>query len=171
MDDEEFKRRLSEVAEWRIPETITGTKDGDAKKRRGRKSSEELYQEAREEIFLEEFGGVNHTFPPQILKVKKESCVCNDCGKFCESGRQKEKKLYETGTAKKRNWRERCVTCGLHQNPFTGKFELQPQAASHVWTDFLRERKGEYKSKFARAQELLKDQEEIRINPENPHKI
>lgn len=146
MKDDEFKQKLSEVAEWRIPETVTGTKDGKAKKHRrpGRPSAEDLFLEQQEELFLEQTGGVNPTFPPQITKLKTCSTTCEDCGKFCENGRHAEKKLYQTGA--KKNWRERCLTCRKFKNPFTGKFDLTYSQAPLVWTDYLKERKGTYKT-------------------------
>lgn len=140
MDDKLFRQMLSEVADWKIPETLQETTTN-AKKKRGRKSNEELYQEAREQIFQEEFDGINTTIPPLLLRIKSNPCVCDDCGAHCPEGRKKEKKLYETGARKKRNWREKCITCNKAQNPFTGKFDLTPTEASHVWTDFLRQSK------------------------------
>lgn len=145
MDNELFKQKLSQVADWKIPDTPRET-SLNAKKQRGRKTNEELYQQAREEIFHTEFGGVNPTYPPMLLSVKNQATLCSDCGCDCSQGRRKEKKLYETGKDKKRNWREKCITCGLHQNPFTGKFDLTAERASHVWTQFLRETKGLYQT-------------------------
>lgn len=171
MDKELFKKRLSEVAEWEIPK-LSQTDLKESKRRaRGRKSAEERYQEEHEQVFAKLFQGVNPTAPPVLLKVKSSACVCDDCGKECPNGRHKEKKLYETGKEKKRNWRERCVTCGLSQNPFTGRFELTISEAPHVWTDYLRERKGEYKSKRSRSQLPPEGHEVIRIYPEKPHEI
>lgn len=166
MNDQEFRKKLSEVADWKIPERQQETSIN-AKKKRGRKSAEELYQEAHEEIFLEMFDGVNPTIPPLLLRVKNQETTCEDCGKTCPNGCHKEKKLYETGRGKvkKRNWRERCMTCGLHQNPFNGKFELTTTEASRVWTDWLRDRKGNYKGKFIKAKE------EIAIKASNPNSI
>jgi hypothetical protein len=155
MKDEEFKQRLSEVAEWEIPKLSLTTIKQAKQKARGRRSAEDKYQEEHEQVFAEIFDGINPTAPVQLLKVKAAACDCEDCGAHCPNGRHKEKKLYQTGVKQKKNWRERCVTCGLHQNPFTGKFELTINEASRVWTDYLRDRKGEYKSKFARAKEEL----------------
>lgn len=155
MDDEEFKRRLSEVADWKLPDTPRET-SLNAKKKRGRKSAEDEYQELREEIFYEEFGGVNPTYAPMLIKVKCQPTTCEDCGKLCPSGRKKEKKLYETGSKKNRNWREKCVTCNMAKNPFTGKFDLSTQQASFVWTNYLRETKGLYKTSGNEAREKMK---------------
>jgi hypothetical protein len=142
MDDELFKQKLSEVAEWRLPK-LTPTDIREAKKSaRGRRSREEIYQEEHEQVFAELFDGVNPTFPPEIIRIKPAACKCEDCGRHCAAGRQKETKLYETGG--KRNWRSRCLTCEMHQNPFTGKYDLKSSEASRFWTDFLRETKGIY---------------------------
>lgn len=154
MDNEEFKRRLSEVADWKIPATPRET-SLNAKKKRGRPSAEEQYQDAREEMFFEEFGGVNPTYPPMLVKLKNQECVCEDCGNTCPSGRKKETKLYETGAKKVRTWREKCLTCNKAKNPFTGAFDLTISEASYVWTDFLRDSKGMYKTKANAAREAM----------------
>lgn len=163
MDDQEFRRRLSEVAEWHIPKlSATDIKESEKRKRgRGRPSDEELYQEAHEEIFLDIYNGINPTTAPEILKLKPAECVCEDCGTICPSGRKKEKKLYETG--EKRNWREKCLTCNKNKNPYTGKFDLTPSEAPHVWTDFLKDRKGAYKTK---KNEAIKESGIIRFYPD-----
>lgn len=138
MDDEEFRKRLSEVAVWEIPKTPRETSLNN-KKKRGRKSNEELYQELREEIFLEEFDGTNPTYPPMLVKLKCQPTTCEDCGEHCPSGRQKETKLYEANN--KRHWRERCVTCSRTKNPYTGQFDLTNATASHIWNAWIRELK------------------------------
>ena len=168
MDDKLFKQLLSQVAEWHIPETITSTKDGKPKKlrKRGRPSAEDKFLEQQEEIFLEQTGGVNETFPPQLLKLKNCPTVCEDCGKDCPNGRHAEKKLYQTGD--KPNWRERCLTCQKSRNPFTGKFDLSFSEASFVWTDYLKERKGAYKTEGNKARGIIQnDLETITFYPEN----
>lgn len=157
MDDKLFKQKLSQVAEWRIPETMTSTQSGDAKSppRRGRPSNEDLFMEENEERFLAEHGGVNPTFPPQVLKVKCQAQTCGDCGKFCENGRHTEKKHYVTNNI--RHWRERCVTCGLHYNPYTQQYDLNKSRASTVWNGFLRDSKGSYKTKANQARQQFKN--------------
>ena len=158
MDNEEFRRKLSEVANWTIPKlSPTDIKESQQKKRgRGRPSYEEQYQDAHEEIFLEIHNGINPTHPPELKGLKCQPTTCEDCGAHCPNGRHKETKLYETGrTTKKRNWRERCVTCQKHKNPFTGQFDLTPSEAPHVWTAFLANRKGVYQTEGNKARELL----------------
>ncbi len=153
MDDKLFKQLLSQVADWQIPKlTETDLKLSKQSKRgRGRPTNEEQYQQAHEEIFLDLYNGINPTHPPQLLKLKNCSQICRDCGKECPNGHHKEKKLYEAN--KKRHWREKCVTCGLFQNPYTGKFDLPPGKSSVIWNSYVRDTKGVYNSKGNRAKE------------------
>jgi hypothetical protein len=134
MKDEEFKQRLSQVAQWKIPETPRET-SLNAKKKRGRKSAEEVYQEEHENVFLEIYNGVNPTFPPLLTKVKIQGCMCEDCGRFCENGRKTEVTKYYSNRP---HWRERCVTCGMNQNPNTGAWDLNNKDASAHWANWLR---------------------------------
>lgn len=152
MDDKEFRRRLSEVADWKIPETQQETSNN-AKKKRGRKSNDEIYMELREQIFHEEFDGINNTIPPMLVKVKPTACVCDDCGDTCPNGREKEAKLHKKNG--KSVWRQKCLTCNRFQNPFNGKFELTGSAASIKFNDFMRETKGAYKTQGNEARESV----------------
>lgn len=134
MNDEEFKRKLSEVADWRIPEIkLDGVQ---RRKLRGRLSNEEKYQDEHEQIFFEIYNGVNPTTTPEITKVHRAATTCDDCGKHCPNGREKEKKLYETN--KKKHWREKCLTCGLSLNPKTGLFDAPNRTAAVEWNHWLR---------------------------------
>lgn len=144
MNDEEFRKKLSEVAEWKIPETPreAGTKP---MKRRGRKSAEDEYMELREEIFYEEFNGVNPTYAPLLTKVKRCPVTCEDCGNECPNGRETEAKLQEKNG--KKVWRKKCLTCNKFENPYTGEFTLTGSAASIKFNDFMRETKGVYNTK------------------------
>lgn len=144
MNDEEFKRRLSEVAEWRLPDTPRET-SLNAKKKRGRKSKEEIYQDEHQEIFMELFEGTNPTYPPLITRIKYQATICDACGRNCTTSCQKEKKFYDT--AGKKHWRERCLTCSKARNPYTGEFDLTIAEASGVWNCYLRDSKGVYASK------------------------
>jgi len=133
MKDEEFKQRLAQVAEWAVPDVASS---GHTKRiKPGRKSKEELYQEEHEEVFLEMFNGKNPTVQPQLTKVLVQGCMCEDCGRFCENGRRTEKKLFQTNHP---HWRERCLTCGMNQNPNTGEWDLSNKAAAGVWALWLR---------------------------------
>ena len=158
MKDEEFKRRLSEVADWKIPDTPRET-SLNQKKKRGRKSAEDQYMELREEIFHEEFDGVNPTFPPMLTRVKRCGTDCEDCGTYCPNGRETEAKLQEKNG--KKAWRRKCITCNKYQNPFTGKFELIGSAASIKFNDFMRETKGVYKTPGNTQREKIKVQPKV----------
>lgn len=136
MKDQEFKEKLSQVAEWKIPKDNQETSKN-AKRKRGRKSKEELYQEEHEEVFLDLFDGVNPTIAPLILKLKYNPTICEDCGKQCPTGCHKETKVYEANN--KRHWRKRCVTCNLHENPYTKKYDLESSKASIVWNTWLKD--------------------------------
>mgnify|MGYP006268343161 CR=1 FL=1 len=135
MDEDLFKQKLSEVADWKIPETPRET-SVNAKKKRGRKSNEEQYMETREEIFYEEFDGINPTLHLMLTRVKYKPTTC-DCGRICEDGCEKEAKLYQKN--EKSFWRMKCKTCGFTQNPITGKYDLTGLNASIIWAGFLRD--------------------------------
>jgi hypothetical protein len=142
MTNDEFKKRLSEVAEWEIPK-INDTNIKLAK-RRGRPSKEDEYQNGHEQEFMAIFEGVNPTATPILTKVKIQPCTCEDCGDHCPNGRHKEKKVYEAG--RHRHWRERCITCGMSQNPVTKKFDLTVAQASSAWANHMRDKLGIYKT-------------------------
>jgi hypothetical protein len=146
LTDDEFKKKLSEVAEWVIPETPRET-SLNQKKKRGRKSAEEEFQEAHEEIFLEIHEGRNPTYPPMITRVKCQPVDCEDCGKHCENGRRMEIKQYDTNRI---HWRKRCVTCEKNENPWTGEFDLTPQKAATEWAGWLRKTNPRYVKKAER---------------------
>lgn len=133
MNDEEFKRKLTEVADWHIPEIKL---DGTTRRQvRGRLSNETKYQNEHEQIFFEIFGGINPTAVPTVTNIKPAATTCDDCGRHCPNGRAKEKKLYQTG---KNHWREKCITCGMNKNPYTGVFDLTTNRATAEWTIWLR---------------------------------
>jgi len=141
MDDQEFKRRLSEVADWHIRTDA----DKPYSKPKRKKSDEQLVEMVGEDNSEEiSTDGVNDTIAPAITRVKRAACVCDDCGQHCPNGREKEAKLHTKG--KKRVWRQKCLTCKKFQNPFTGEFNLTGSAASIKFNDFMRETKGVYKT-------------------------
>ena len=133
MKDDEYKEKLSKVAEWVVPEVADS---GNTKRvKPGRKTKEQQYQEAHLEAFLDMFGGVNPTVQPVLTKVKVQGCMCEDCGRFCENGRKTEVTKYFSNRP---HWRERCVTCGMNQNPNTGAWDLNNKDASAHWANWLR---------------------------------
>jgi hypothetical protein len=153
MKDKEFKQKLSEVAEWKLPDTPRETTLG-AKKKRGRKSAEEKYQDEHEEVFMELFEGTNPTYAPLLTRVKKAAVTC-ECGRVCSNGCEKEAKLCQTKD--KTIWKWKCKTCGMTQDPYTGEYTLNAQKASIVWNSFLRETKGCYASKGNLVKKIVSD--------------
>jgi RNase P subunit RPR2 len=137
MNDEEFKKRLSEVAEWRIPKiSSTDVKIARQKARgKGRPTKEQLYQEEHEQVFVDLFEGINPTYTPVVTTVKIQACTCDDCGKHCEHGRHTEITKY---TSSRPHWRARCLTCGMNKNPNTGEWDLTNKDASAHWANWLR---------------------------------
>ena len=151
MDDAEFRKRLSEVAEWTIPDTPRET-SLNAKKTRGRKSREDAYCELHEEIFLEEFGGINPTYAPMLVRIKRAAVNCEHCGEYCPNGLDTQSKMHDANNII--HWRQKCLTCNRSKNPYTGKFDLPPGESSVVWNDFLRDSKGVYKTAKNVAREI-----------------
>jgi len=143
MTDDEFKQKLSEVAEWVIPATERETTPA-AKKRAGRKSAEQKYQEEHEEVFLNMFEGKNPTMPMMLTKLKIVAVDCEDCGQHCPDGRHTENKRFDTNRP---HWRKRCVTCKKNQNPWTGEYDLNSQQSASVWADYLRKTNPRYVKK------------------------
>jgi len=140
MDEELFKKKLTEVADWHIPKISEG---GHPKplRGRGRKSNEELYQEQHEEVFIEMFDGKNPTVGPVVTNVHCQPTICEDCDKICPKGRKKELKYYSPNKKGKNHWREKCLTCGLQKNPFTGDFDCNPQKAATYWYAWIHDEK------------------------------
>lgn len=173
MDDQEFKRKLSEVAEWRIPDTITDTVSGTTRKRRGRPTKDtnicsdtEEHDDEDDNDDTSDTQEKNNTFPPQITKLKVCAQTCEDCGRHCENGRQIEKRVYDTNN--KRHWRQRCLNCDHYQNPYTGEFDLPRSTAAKTWNDFHRSKKHRSKNTMRLTTQLMSvvdenDKEIIRI--------
>ena len=132
MDEELFRKKLSEVATWRIPE-IKETA-GEIKKR-GKRSNEERYQALHEKTFFEIYGNVNPSHPIQLKDVKRKGEICGDCGIICNRGREKDYKLYQG--KEKTTWREKCIECGKYKNPYTQRFELDSLKAQSALNSYI----------------------------------
>lgn len=111
MEQELFKRLLSQVADWHIPPM------------EGWKSKQE----------------VNFTYAPEIVQVKFAETQCQDCNQMCAQGRQLDIKQYVF--QKRVFWRRRCVTCKMTQNPWTGAYDLTLYTANHQWNRYIRDNK------------------------------
>ena len=135
MKDDEFKKKLSEVAEWRIPDHNEVNKvSGPPRRYKTRKPAVEVIEEqddCEEPVTVE-----NPNFAIQLVKAKIQPVTCEDCGRHCEHGRQKDLRFYFNNGATA--IRERCVTCQKHKNPSTGQFDLSSAGSNAVWHNYLR---------------------------------
>jgi hypothetical protein len=175
MDDAEFKRRLSEVADWEIPKNPRDTSLNQKKKRVKKQDEDDIIEEP---VFADDN---NPTIPPLLKKVRVAMTTCEDCGEQCPKGRRTTIKLYERGD--KKYWREDCNTCSRAKNPYTGEFDVKGVAANQLWYSYMKPTKGLYQSKGNLAKNNLiksvikhdnnleiqheNDQEIIRINTDN----
>jgi len=132
MDEEQFRKRLSQVAEWSIPKlSVEELKQN----KRGRKTNEQQYEEQHQALFNEMFDGINPSYAPKLDAVKTVSETCSDCGLICEKGRKKDFKHYK---GKKKNiWRERCVNCSKYKNPYTGQFNMDSTRCQSAITSYV----------------------------------
>lgn len=144
MDDEEFRRKLSEVAEWQIPMVGTATSRLIIKYETDNNDDLDMDENEDDEEFassgdtnagfIPARGNQNNSIPPVITKLKIAGTTCEDCGDYCANGRQKEKKLYQ---AEPKHWREKCLTCGHWRHPVTGKFTLTGYDVAGTYTYYL----------------------------------
>jgi Pyruvate/2-oxoacid:ferredoxin oxidoreductase delta subunit len=153
MDEKTFRDKLSEVADWKIPELKDyEVKEAKAKARgKGRRTNEEKYQEEHEAIFAEIFNGVNPTHHIQLLGVKNQSIVCPDCGILCPKGRVQEIRFHINNPGYINHKRIRCKQCKNYCHPETGQFDLPQGPAAQV---FLNWAKSQYtlRNKLAKKQ-------------------
>lgn len=134
MNDEEFKQRLSQVADWIVPECKI-EKALKKKKKRQAKANQKQYEEIQEEEIQDLVNGTNPTTPIEIIKIKIAAVNCTDCGRHCENGRKTETKKFNTHEP---HWRKTCVTCKMSQNPFTGEWDVPCSRSAIVWSDWWR---------------------------------
>lgn len=146
MRDDEFKKKLSEVADWAYPIQVTAA-DLNIPRKQGRPSAEDIIERENQRKFFEENNGVNPTCPLEIKSVKIAAITCEDCGKHCEEGRKVDKKIY--GIGRRPHWRERCLNCNKYKNPFTQKFELTVSSVHGKWNSYLNDRERRFKSNIA----------------------
>jgi hypothetical protein len=143
MNQNEFKRRLSEFAVWEIPK-IPNQKgrpaDPNALNKRKTKyvPADPIIDEDEDESIEEpvDENKTNPTLGPRIKAIKVRPTTCDDCGKRCTKGRQTEAKVCENNN--QRHWRETCLTCNKARNPYTNKFDVPAGAVSLVWHAYVR---------------------------------
>jgi hypothetical protein len=171
MTDDEFKQKLSEVAEWGLPKLEQATRTvGLAKHRRGRppRVSEDVTDDDtsndQEDVNLVK-DGANITYAPMLVKLKIQPTTCTDCGRYCEHGRQTEAQIYFKNGNK--YVREKCFACKRHKDPYTGEFTLNPHSSSVVWHTFMKTSGlKRYTTKRTAADEQGREYEEIETDTE-----
>jgi hypothetical protein len=135
MDENLFRAKLTEVAEWDIPLVSSGGQDKSPKdRRRGPKPFEEKEWDLNEE---ESIGqpiktGPNDTVPPRIIKIKHTPMPCDGCDQVVE-GRVLEMRLVAKPVT---HWRERCNICKKMKNPFTNEFTIDGYNSSNVFKSY-----------------------------------
>jgi hypothetical protein len=156
MTKEELFQKLSEVAEFKMPKlTPSEIKISKQKQRgKGRPSSEELYQDEHEEVFLDMFQGINPTHTPELVKVYIKPIDCEDCGQHCENGRQMEIKFYPAAPKHIAHRRTRCLVCNRYKDPNTGEFTLPQGPACQTFLN------------WAKSQYTLRNKKEV-IEPQS----
>lgn len=133
MEQDEFKRRLSDVAEWK--QEVKGP-NGYRKGQQNVKyvsdwddDDEDDYDEYDEVIDVDALN-----IPIEITKIKPIASVCDDCGLVVENRIKHFKKAQNRfGT----QWRESCYTCKKHKNPNTGKFDMTGTEGIQIWKEYL----------------------------------
>ena len=159
MNNEEFLKKLSEVAEWVRPQTgpnghpsIAKGKNYKPPEHPGPITEEEL--DAMTETEAEQYykqlmawreSQPNNSVPPEITQLKIQAVDCEDCGQHCENGRRVETRLCSTGQP---HWRTRCQVCDRYKDPATGKFTLTPKETHNYLLCYYRPKLGVYKSKY-----------------------
>ena len=142
MNNDEFKQKLSLVAEWCLPVTPSDSVNVTKKKRALQQidDAEDLDQEEDTPIVVCE-----EKLQPIVTKIHIQAVDCTDCGQLCALGRRTELQVHSSNN--KRHWRERCVTCNKVKNPYTDEFTLKPNEATVYWNSFHRTTKNAYASK------------------------
>jgi Pyruvate/2-oxoacid:ferredoxin oxidoreductase delta subunit len=143
MDPKLFKQRLDELAEWRYlkgDSPVSTAKRGRGRPRsKPKKSNEPTDLEFSEDLDHDTISTEpNQTLSIQIVKMRCQAQVCDDCGSHCPEGRRIEQKVYDHTNYP--HWRKHCDACGLTQNPYTGKFDLKGYETHAVWTKYTRGR-------------------------------
>jgi len=138
MTKDELFQKLSEVAEFRMPKlTPSEIKISKQKARgKGRPSTEELYQDEHEEVFLDMFQGINPTHTPELVKVHIKPKNCEDCHQHLTVSREMEIKFYKATAKHIAHRRERCLNCNKYRDPNTGEFTLAQGPACQVFLNW-----------------------------------
>ena len=135
MDDAEFKRKLSEVAVWRLDKVSDTQIKLSRKMARGKHKPITEDQEFEMAVIL--IDGANPTTVPVLVKLKPCATNCEDCGKHCPNGREVTAKIYPSRTLG-HHWRKRCVTCQRYLNLETGEYTIPGNNASNYYSTVLK---------------------------------
>lgn len=169
MDNEEFKQKLSEVANWHYSdrkETTQQATNRYYKERREQQrlqllesmremglddedheQDEEQDEEEQDEEEQDELPGPEN-LPIQILSYKESFLTCNSCGKVCKTIPVVD--IRPTKIDGVTVYKEKCQTCRKYKNPKTGKFDQTVhQNGASMLTVARKKRKA--KSKLAAA--------------------
>jgi hypothetical protein len=136
MDDAEFKRKLSEVAVWRIDKVSnTSVKEG-IRRARG-KFKPVVENDPEPELAVKLVDGANPTMALTLVGLLPCATNCEDCGRHCPNGRQVTAKLYPSRNLGY-HWRKRCVTCQRYLNKDTGEYTVPDNNASNHYSTKLK---------------------------------
>jgi hypothetical protein len=158
MNNDEFLKRLSEVAEWYRPQTGP---QGQPSVSKGRakpipehpgaiteaeldEMTEEAVTEYYEQLIAWREAQPNASVPPEILRLRPYARKCEDCNKACDSTRRVECKQYVTVV---RHWREYCNYCERFRDPRTGEFSVKREASAQFFGNLYRRDKPMPKAK------------------------
>lgn len=157
MDNEDFLKRLSEVADWHRPKlgpsgcnSIAKGRSvpehpGEITEQELAEMSDEEAQEYYDKLMAWRESQPNDSVPPEIKRLKFEPRPCDDCSQMLEQHRRTERKLYISG---QRHWRERCLNCNKFRHPDTGKFTVNGLGSHQFFCDYYRPKLGVYRSKY-----------------------
>ena len=158
MNNDEFLKRLSEVAEWHRPQC--GPNGAVSINKRAKNApqhpgpitqteldemTDEQAQDYYDQLMEYKASLPNDGVPPEIIKLKSLATDCTDCGQHCPNGRRTESKISIIG---KHHWRTKCLACNLYKDPATNKFTLEPHRVPTYLNAYYRPKLGIYKSKY-----------------------
>lgn len=166
MNNEEFLKRLSEVAEWIRPQTgpnghpsVAKGKNYKPPEHPGPITEDELdsMTETEVKVYYDRLmawreSQPNDSVPPEIVRLKSAIHKCQDCDRILEEPRRIEFKQHESGT---KHWRERCANCSCFRNPITKEFSVESKTAHQFFTDYHRPKKGIYNSKYQQVKPVV----------------
>ena len=119
MQKDKFEKMLSEVADWDYPYVVGA-------------DSTVTFKPVGKASFKEDQTVWHH---PVIKEMKIKPKHCEDCGEWCEKGRQTEMRI---AVQPQKHWRTKCVTCNKWKHPKTGEFCLTGYNVATYWKDYFK---------------------------------